>query len=417
MNVQNEINDIRTEKEFKGIAFSGYKLTEVKANFVKCLKENKIEEACYWSAEMVCSAHYVELWDAVICYYAKHIHLANPKMANYLEKRIQLFVDIIKNYGGLELVARNNQKLRHLVCEVVSMVCSSKKSHASADIKITEAQKDISAIRDMYCAPNVKFLESVFTEDDPRELFIPINELCYQLSPTGGNTYAACFWIEWTLDHVKAASKGGAKVLCKRRNFVDVSVPGPLQMDAVWLVWEAILQESAKRRHPLLLKVVQSLVYLFALKYTPGTYAKRKHLLFFAVSLLTLPMNLEKEALLSSATKEIVERVKAKINHVYRQIKANEHSTGTDYLFNGLDKRSNLEKSLKQLEMLNGVPIATAEDEEAPEDAGGADDEGEPSEQELSLNSHLSLGGGGGGGEGKGSGGVNRYSQSLHELR
>jgi hypothetical protein len=58
---------------------------------------------------------------------------------------------------------------------------------------------------------------------------------------------------------------------------------------------------------------------------------------------------------LSPQTKEIIEVVKGKINNIYRQIKANEHSAGTDYLFNGLDKRSNLEKSLKKLEMMNAV--------------------------------------------------------------
>ncbi len=386
MDIQNEINDVRSEKAFKGITFSGYKLTEVKANFVRCLRENKIEEACYWSAEMVCSAHYLELWDALISYYARYIHVANPKLANYLEQRIHLFIDIIKNYSGRDLLARNNLKIRHLVCEVVCMVCSSKKSNMSADIKITEPQKDISAIRDMYQAPHLKFLENVFTEDDPRELFIPMNEFCYQISTEGGNTYAACFWVEWTIDHVKGASKRGAKLICKRRPFLDISVAVSFQMDPVWLVWEAILLETTARKKPLLKKVVQSLLYLFSLKYSSGTYAKRKFLLYFAISLLTLPMNIEKEPLLTPQTKEILEVVKGKINSVYRQIKANEESPGTDYLFNGLDKRSNLEKSLHKLELLNGVSY------------GEGDGEGERDEVEHESEEPAGGGGGGGGG-------------------
>jgi hypothetical protein len=355
MNVQNEISDIRTEKDFRGISFSGYKLTEVKANLVKCLKESKIEEACYWSAEMVCSAHYLELWDSIICYYAKHIHIANPKMANYLEQRIRLFVDIIKQYGELELTARNNIKIRHLVCEVICMVCSAKKSNACTDVKILESNRDISAIRDLYNAPNVDYLKSVFTEEDPRELYIPVNELCYQVSKDGGSSYSACFWIEWINDHVKMASRKGARVLCKRRVFPDVYVSEPLQMDSVWLVWDALIKEAATGRKPLLRRVMDSLLYLFSLKYTSGTYVKRKHLLFFAVSLLTLPMNIEKEPLLTPQTKELIDVVKSKVNKIYRQIKTNEHSAGTDYLFNGLDKRSNLEKSLKKMEILNGA--------------------------------------------------------------
>jgi uncharacterized membrane protein YgcG len=282
------------------------------------------------------------------------------------------------------------------------MVCSSKKSNTCADIKITELQKDISAIRDMYQAPNLKFLENVFTEDDPRELFIPMNELCYQLSREGGNTYAACFWIEWTIDHVKSASKRGVKLICKRRPFLDISVASSLQMDPVWLLWEAITLETASRKKPLLKKVVQSLLYLFSLKYTSGTYAKRKYLLFFAVSLLTLPMNIEKEPLLSPQTKEILDVVKGKINNVYRQVKANEQSPGTDYLFNGLDKRSNLEKSLQKLEMLNGMSSREGEGEEEG-DEGEEREREEP--EELGREEVFSRGGGGGGGGG-GAGGI-----------
>jgi hypothetical protein len=375
MNVQNEISDIRTEKDFRGISFSGYKLTEVKANLVKCLKENKIEDACYWSAEMVCSAHYLELWDAVIGYYAKYIHIANPKMANYLEQRIRLFVDIIKQYSGLELTARNNLKIRHLVCEVICMVCSAKKSNACADVKIQESDRDISAIRDRYNAPNIDYLKSVFKEDDPRELYIPVNELCYQISKDGGSPYSACFWIEWINDHVKTALRTGTRVLCNRRVFPDVYVLEPLQMDSVWLVWDALIKEAETRRKPLLRKVMNSLLYLFSLKYTSGTYVKRKHLLFFAVSLLTLPMNIEKEPLLTPQTKELIDVVKAKVNKIYRQIKGNEQSAGTDYLFNGLDKRSNLEKSLKKMEILNGAGFGMGGGSGGDEDDADVDDD------------------------------------------
>lgn len=389
MNVQNEISDIRTEKEFKGITFSGYKLTEVKANLVKCLKENKIEEACYWSAEIVCSAHYLDLWDTVICYYAKYIHVANPKIANYLEQRIRLFVDIIKQYGELELTARNNIKIRHLICEVMCMICSSKKSNACADMKIIESNRDISAIRDLYTAANLRYLEKVFSEEDPKELFIPINELCYQISTDGGNTYSGCFWIEWTMDHYKCNLKKGVRLVCKRRVFVDIFIPEPLQMEPIWLIWEAIISEAISRKKVLLKKVIYSLLYLFSLKFSSGTYTKRKFLIFFAVSLLTMPIDIEKEPLLRENTKELIDVVKGKINNIYRQIKHNEHSAGTDYLFNGLDKRSNLEKSLKKLELLNGISTSVEqEDHESLEDddnggGGGVDSE---------------YGGGGGGG-------------------
>ena len=164
-----DINDIRLDKEFKGITFSGYKLTEVKQNIISCLNGAKIEEACYWSAELVCSAHYTDLWDVVIYYYSRYIHIANPKMGHYLEQRIRIFVEIIKQYAGREITMRNNTKIRQLVCEVICMLCSTRKGHPLSDIKIPEMNRDIASIRDKFAAPNVNYLKDVFKEEDPKE--------------------------------------------------------------------------------------------------------------------------------------------------------------------------------------------------------------------------------------------------------
>ena len=67
-----EINDMRSEKEFKGVTFSNFKRTDVKKELLNSLSTGKIEPALHWSIEFICCGCYIELWDILLNFMGKH---------------------------------------------------------------------------------------------------------------------------------------------------------------------------------------------------------------------------------------------------------------------------------------------------------------------------------------------------------
>ena len=190
----NEINDIRGENEFKGTTFSKYKKADVRKELLNCLKNGKIEPACYWTAEIVCAGHYPELWDVILTFVSKHIHLANPRLCIYLEMRYEAFKGIVANgYIGNELRMRNNFKIRSLFAEIMCVLCNSKKKYSLEGIKVKKTDFDSTAMTDKLKAPNVSYASEVFLSGDPKELFIAINEFAFHISKDSKNSLVASY--------------------------------------------------------------------------------------------------------------------------------------------------------------------------------------------------------------------------------
>jgi hypothetical protein len=121
-------------------------------------------------------------------------------------------------------------------------------------------------------------------------------------------------------------------------------------MDIIWVVWDLFINES-NNRSKIIQKIIQSLLNLFTLKYSSGCHKKRKYMLYFVISLLCENINVEEE-IIRKSQQEIVSSIIKKVDLLYRQIKKNEISPGTEYLFTNL-KSSNLEKTIEKLETMN----------------------------------------------------------------
>ena len=347
-----DINDKRNPSDFKKITFSKFEKNKVKKELISCLSSGKIESACYWSIELICAGHFSDLWDIILDYISRYIHLGNPKLPIYIAMRFDNFKEIVCNgYLDNDLRLRNNDKIRTIFAEIISILCSSRKKHVFMPVKIKKRDEfDMVNVASKLKAPNIKYCENIFKTEDPKELFIAINELACDVSSLSKNTVCACYWIEWIIEYESICKSKKEKCICARRTFASVN--SKYQTESIWLIWDVILQHGLLTNDTITIKILNSLLKIFCIKYTSGVKRRRRFILYFAIALLTENVDFSFDIV---NNKVHINKIIKNINIIYKDVKKNEISPNTDYLFNGLEAKSNLDKTIERLEKMNNI--------------------------------------------------------------
>jgi len=358
----NHINDVRVS--FRNITFSKFQKSKARLELLKNLYDEKIENACYWSAEFICAGHYLDLWDIILYYVYKYIHNGNPKLTLYLNMRYNNFISILQNGYSKELLAlRNNEKIRKLFCEIICVLCFSNKKNVISDVKLDKNNSfDLTCMSEKFKAPNVSYIEEIIKEDDPKELIIPINELIFNL--INKNIISVYYWYEWIIEYENICIKKKKKCVCENRSYAPVGNTH----DIIWIIWDILFyysdpaivdkkytiidsENNNNNNNSLKHKIIKNLFELFIIKYNNNVKKKRKYIIYYAFALLVDNINFT-IAIINK--REETEAIVLKINTIYKEIKKNEESPKTDYLFNNLNK-SNLEKTMEKIELINNL--------------------------------------------------------------
>jgi len=342
-----DIIDDRISSQFRTSTFSNYKRTrvrdELKLSWSKDPTIEVLEDCCYWSAELVCAGHYLDVWESVLSFYSRSIHLANPKLAIYLAMKYDHFANALtQDYLATELDGRNCPDVRQTIAEVVCVLSLSPKLPGGEieAVKLNPTNEmNFSILSNKLAAPHDQFAGAAFQKDDPHELFVAMNEFAFILQSDATPTSAAWYWIEWTLEFDVYMKKRNQQLQIARR--LKVAADIKYQRDVVWLIWD-VLFHSVSTRHqstsslPLLIRILEALQKLFSIRYGAATAKRRKFILYCAASMVMERPNMDTLIVGKTERDIICREILDKLDeNVYALIKARPQSAAAAAIADG----------------------------------------------------------------------------------
>lgn len=320
--------------QFKKLSFSNYKKSDVKKNLITSIYYQKLEESFFWTGEMLCSNMLLELWDTYMIIMSKYIHIYNPKLPIYINKKFNDFKNIVAIENN-DLKLRNHREIRMILFSITTILCFSDKYTILDDLKY-KFNFNIENLYENLKAPNIQYIDFIYTNDDPREYIIPFNELVYHLKETKTKTDIN-FWMNWIINYDILCRKKKKYILCKQRDFY-YNKNEKISKNIIWIIWDLILKLSKELHNDLIQHIIYNLFELFKIRYTISTNKKRIFLFYHSIELLLLgnSIDLNKELL---KNKNILKNLEKNINIIFEQIKNNEQDV--------IQEKSNKEKKIE----------------------------------------------------------------------
>ena len=285
MNDKYKIIDTRLNEDLKQKTFSGFQKKDVIAALFKSIDQGKIESACHWSTECIISGYTIKIWDKLIVYACKIVHINNPKLPIYLYKKNMILFNQLnrlecknKDY----LILRNSQMIRNLLCDLITtIITSEKKKRYDKSFKIKEEDFNIQN----KLQANIHILPSnILRFDDPEELKIIINEFYFHLKNQLSGYDKAIYWILWILEWERKHKKNKETWIISERN---VNIKNALSV----IVIVGILKN---RNNNMLKNIIKVLYSLYINNYTGGKRNTRLFIIYNAIGHLTNKLEYDK---------------------------------------------------------------------------------------------------------------------------
>lgn len=285
--------DDRKKKHFNSITISSYKRGDIIKSLIGALDEKKVEETCVWAVELHCSGQQETLWKQLLLYISSSINIDSPYLPLWIWKNYLKFENLeLKFDKNYMIEGRNNQELRNILADIISVLVLSTKNKAFTKKelpKITLQDFDQANLEKRVKARNAYMIVNIVHEGDPRELQIGLNELAIALNNKDVNFFDTIYWLEWLLLYEKECKTHNISIECGGVRIRDVK--DKFYKDWIWYVWHIVLKEVEFRSEELLSKQILALYKIYKHQFSSTTRKAKMVHIYHVIRLLKEKIN------------------------------------------------------------------------------------------------------------------------------
>ena len=280
-----KINDTRKNCDFKTITFCGAIKTQVLTALNKSIQEEKLDASNYWALQLLLSGYCNTLFDKLISIASKNINISNPLLPTFLLNKTNSFKQIIKSYNkDSQLQLRNNQEMRHLIVELVTIITLSRKRKLETIPKLKQSDFSINIFKTKLESNENNNIKHILKENDSSEIRIAANELLFQLN--NKNMNKALYWLSWILEW--------EKIHIKKYKIFNISdryyegIDNKYSKNIIWLIWDIInfIKKSTFDIPQKGLNELDSLWNLYKMDFTVGSRSKKLIYILWSMKIL-----------------------------------------------------------------------------------------------------------------------------------
>lgn len=285
------ILDKRNIKDFTFLTFSEYKKKDVINEFEKSINDQKLEDSCNWMIELHISGSLDSIWKSIFNLISKNINIENPYLPSWILLKFIKYNKLINNFKkGFEYESRNNQEMRNLFADIITILVYSNKNKRLDNLpKIKDNDFTKDNISYKLISKNSNIIDNIISSNDDKDIVLAINEIANILKIDILKCEDLIYWYIWLLKFEKIKKKNNILFTCKKRNIEGVN--SKFFNDWNWLIWKIIFQECKLKFNDKLTNEINALFRIYKWKFSNSTKISKQYIIFHAFLLLKSDIN------------------------------------------------------------------------------------------------------------------------------